>query len=744
MRKGEKAVQDAVEWKGQWLTSSLPAPDGLTTIFAHRSLGAPWLRTVFECETVPPRARLRYAAPGWCEVYVNGTRVGEEVLAPVVTQLDRRVTWLERDVTALLRPGRNAVAVLLGNGWYNCATVCSWKFESAPWRSLPPLLLQIEDGEGRVLTATSPRTWKAAPSAVVMNSLRNGETQDLRLDVPGVSLPEFDDRGWAAAERTNPPPGRLVPEDCEQCVIGERLAPVSKRWCHAEFTLYDFGRNLTGWCELEADGPAGAVVRVQYGERVRFDGSLDTEQLQLRPQHRNGPFQTDQYILDGKGPRRLRPHFTYHGFQYVQIWTVGGAEVRRVEACFIHTGFREAGRFTCPGNPELDRLQQVIRHTFLCNFTGIPTDCPHREKNGWTGDANLAMEAGIWNYDTRRAIAHFTDLVMDAQRPSGQLPAIAPTGGWGYERYAGPPYDAVVFEAAWLLYRFHDDLRLAERHYDGFARWLDYCRWHEVDEGIVDFGLGDWAPYDERQAPPVACTSTAFYYQCAARMARLAAALGRPGAEYRRWRALASRIHAGFRRAFMRPDGDCANGSLTALGCAIGCGLAAPRSKTVKLLRRRVRAAQWRAEFGIYGAKYVPRALAEAGFLEDVLRLFTQPEFPGWGHWLKLGATTLWEHWIGDASLNHIMFGDPSACLYRYFAGIQPAYRGFQSFILKPALRVRGFGDFDCTYHSDYGPIRSARLDGEYICSVPRHAEALLVLPDGTRTLKPGEHRFQI
>ena len=728
-------------WAGKWICAPFAASDGLDRTELFVSRGAPWVRTVFQCAKVPQSARLYIAAPGWCEAYVNGKRVGEQVLSPVVTQLTERTGYLCLEVGKLLKRGKNAIAVLLGNGWYQPQTKEVWEFHFAPWRNEPTVLVQLEDDDGNLLTA-SGASWKGAASFITMNALRNGESQDTRMGMTAevVSQPNYDDSAWRAVQISNPPPGRLAPEECEPCVIAERIPVASSNWRSDHCTIYDFDRNLTGWCEVEVEGPAGTEVILEYGERLRASGDLDTEEIKVFV--KSGRFQRDQYTLNGRGRQILHPHFTYHGFRYVRCWvTDSRVKVYKIAACFIHNAFQKTGQFST-SHKALNWLQQTTAHTYLCNFTGIPTDCPHREKNGWTGDANLALETGLWNFNARLADLHFGRLLMDAQRPSGQLPGIAPTGGWGFNWGNGPAWDSYIFEDAYQLWQFYGDETLVREQYDKMAKYLDYCRWHDTD-GVVDFGLGDWCPYKASHAPETAVVVTGFYYLDVRRMIEFAKLLGRTD-DIAWWETLAKRIHDGFNAKFSKADGGCANDSVTALATSLYFEFSPTPQKTLAKLLKLLKQEDYIADFGIMGAKFTPRVLGESGHLKELFQLFTQREFPGWIHWMEQGATTLWEEWNGNSSQMHIMFGDTSACIYRYFAGIQPTAPAFEKVLLRPAVDIPDLADFDCSYVAPQGTIvsrlKTIRDKRKYTCCVPKGIEATLELP-GQKPLKltPGK-----
>ncbi len=711
---------------GKWINAPFAALDDIDHTELLTSRGAPWVRTTFESST-NKNAKLYFSAPGWCEIYINGYRINKTVLTPVVTQLTARTGYLCVDVSKYLKSGKNAVAVLLGNGWFNCQTKENWEFQLAPWRAEPILLLSIEDENGNILTASN-KTWKGAPSFITMNSLRNGEFQDTRigLEPDFVSDPDFDDSDWENVFIANPPSGTLTLEDCEQCIIAEQFQPVKKSWLNAYCFVYDFGKNLSGWCELEAEGVSGSEIIVEYGEKLRANGDLDTEEIKIFV--KSGNFQTDKYILNGKGIQHLRPHFTYHGFRYVRITTSPRVEIHNITADFIHNDFSQLGNFVTT-NKELTWLQNAITHSYLCNYTGIPTDCPHREKNGWTGDANLALESGLWNFDVRKAAIHFGRMLMDAQRPSGQLPGIVPTGGWGYNY--GPAWDGYIFEAAYQLWMFYCDDTLIREQYDNMSKYISFCLWKE-DDGVLNYGLWDWCAYDESHVPETSLTSTGFYHQTIQRMEEFAEIIGRND-DIRKWQSLKEKVKTNFIKKFIQNDGGCGNNSVTALATALFFKLTPKPDATMNKLLDLLQMNEYIADFGILGAKMTGRVLGEMGRLEELFKLFTQPRFPGWIHWMNQGATTLWENWNGRESQTHVMYGDPSACFFRYFAGIRPTAPGFSKVEICPAVNVSGLSDFNCHYQTPHGIITSqlSTNNGQrkYTCKIPENMEVLLKLP---------------
>lgn len=727
------------QWSGYWINDGKCMGAPADTVGA-----APYLRRTFVCDRTPAEAKIYLCGLGWHELHVNGSRVGSRVLAPVVTQYDRRDSYIEYDVTSLLRPGRNAVAVLLGNGWYNCHSTRNWSFDRAPWRDWPKLLCDII-ADGRLL-AKSDCSWRVHESPVRFDALRNGEHYDARFEISGFADPDFDDSAWAPAAQCNPPGGLIVPEDLEPCRIMREYEPAGRTVLSPIQTVFDFGVNLTGWCEIEVEGPRGAAVRLEYAEQIRANGNITRDELDMYVS--DGEFQTDVYTLKGEGRELFHPHFTYHGFRYVRItsWEKD-VKVHSVKAQFIHNDFRETGKFES-SDPTLNRLQQITVQSYLSNFTGIPTDCPHREKNGWTGDAGLACETGLWNRDGRRAYLHFLRLLADTQRPSGQLPGIAPTGGWGYNWGSGPAWDSFLFEGVWQLYLFYGDDAPARELYDCMKRYVEYCRGMSEDN-LVRFGLGDWCHWNQHDIVPVEVTSSCYYYSDAVRLARFAALFGKNG-DAQTYTKLAAAIRKSFNAKFYRGDGSYASGNMTALAAPLFFGIAGQDQElTARKLVQLVRANAHKTDFGILGAKYVPRVLADYGYAQDAFQLITQPQFPGWGYWVRCGATTLWENWNGDSSQNHIMFGDISAWMYQYLGGAAPCFEapGFRRFTLKPNF-IPQLSHISMSHDTPHGPLLVSwkRDAGGVACevTVPDGCTAELCLPGQAEQEISGHHVFRV
>ena len=311
------------KWFGYWINTGKCLGTPTCEVGA-----APYLRKTFVCMEMPEKASVFLCGLGWHVLYVNGRKADDRVLAPVATQFDKHVSYLVYDVTKLLKKGKNAVVVQLGNGWYNCQTAENWNFDKAPWRDWPKLICDIEV-DGRIIDK-SDRSWKYHDSPVIFDALRNGEFYDASLELDGFSDPEYDDADWTNAVLCDPPAGSITLEDMEPCKIQKIYQPVNVYQIWSDKFVYDFGTNLTGWCRIAVEGEKGASVTIQYSERIR-PVSHDIDRRLIDQFIKSGEFQTDRYILKGDGEENWEPCFTYHGFRYAQVIFQGNVRLKKIE-----------------------------------------------------------------------------------------------------------------------------------------------------------------------------------------------------------------------------------------------------------------------------------------------------------------------------------------------------------------------------------------------------------------------------
>lgn len=718
------------DWQGTWI--------GGSTNLSYSP--APLLRGTFNLEGEIRRARAYICGLGYYDLYINGARIGDHLLDPGYTRYDKRALYVTYDVTDALHRGRNAVGVILGTGWYNVHTKAVWNFHQAPWRSAPKLLMQlrVEYADGRVETIGTDSRWKASTGPIIFDSIYGGETYDAGAEKTGWDQADYDDSNWPAAWAVAGPGDKLAAQMMPPIKADGILKPVKLTEPKPGVFVFDMGQNFAGFAELRLRAPAGTKVVMKYGERLDKNGMFDRADIQ---QHivRVDPsqqYQTDTYIAKGKGLETWHSRFDYHGFQYVEVTGFPGKPtLDNLYGVFIHSAVPVAGEFEC-SNRLLNRIWRAARWSYLSNLEGIPTDCPHREKNGWTGDAHLAAEQALFNYAPVSVYAKWINDLGDEQQPTGKLPGIVPTSGWGYAWGNGPAWDSAFLLIPFYLYEYCGDTRVLRDHYDGMKRYVDYLT-SRATNGIVNIGLNDWAPFQTKT--PADITDTAYYYRDA-QIVALAVSLTGNEADARKYNDLAASIKKAFNEKFYHPEaGLYGNGSQTALSCALYQGLVEPEHKS-RVLSNLVAAVEKRnnhIDTGILGAKYLLNALTENGRADVAYRIASQKDLPSWGWWIEQGATTLWEQWNGTESRNHIMFGDISAWFYKALAGINldPAAPAFKHIIIKPNV----VGDLNAAraiYDSVRGRIVSdwKVKDGRFnlTVSLPANTTATVYLPTTT------------
>jgi alpha-L-rhamnosidase len=712
-------------------------PEDKTTMEVDRSdwpqkAPSPIFRKTFNVQKPLARATAMICGLGCYELRLNGGKVGDHVLDPVYTRFDRRDLYATYDVTSQLTQGKNAVGVMLGNGFFNPFARDAWYFEKTPWRNDPMMLVQLRldyaDGTSEVVA--SDATWRASTGPVTHDGARHGEDYDARLEPAGWDTAAFDDSSWAEPKIVAGPKGVLSAEMMPPNRVMQTITPVSVTEPKPGVFVFDMGQNFSGWAQLKVSGPAGAKVTMHYSERILDDGTVD--QRISAPYVFEGPFQTNTYTLKGQGEEVWEPRFAFHGYRYVEVTGFPGKPTAdNVRGRVVHTAFAPTGSFEC-SNELLNKIQQCTLWSYRSNFVGIPTDCPHREKNGWTGDAHLACEQAMFNFNNVAAYEMWIQTLRDQQRPNGMFPGIVPTSGWGFDWGNGPAWDSAFILIPWYCYQYYGDVGLLEANYDQMKRYVDYLTGRAKDH-IVDIGLGDWVP--AKTETPVPVTSTGYYYVDATIVAKTAQLLGKTE-DAKKYADLAEEIRKAFNEKFCHKDGTVANNSQTSLSCAIHQGLAAPDQvpAIIDQLVKNVEGNNNHLDTGILGMKYLFRTLTNHGRTDVAYRIATQTTAPSYGAWIQRGATTLWEDWQDGYSRNHIMFGDISAWFYQALAGINidPEQPAFKHFFIRP----QPVGDLKwvrATHESIYGPIAVAweKKEGTFSLdiTVPVNTSATVSIP---------------
>lgn len=725
----ETGMMQISNWKGEWISDSKD--------IALKP--APYFRKQFQPSGKVKSARIYMAAAGLYELSINGQRVGDHRLDPMYTRFDRRTLYVTYDVTSLVNAKEVALGVLLGNGWYNHQSTAVWYFHEAPWRDRPKfcLDLRITYQDGREEVISSGTDWKTSLSPIILNSIYTAEHHDARLSQPGWDKAGFDDSKWKNVIPVNAPSQNIVAQQLHPIRFVEEISPAGVLMYSYQHYVYNLGRNISGISQISVKGEKGTEIRLKHGERLNQDGSVDQLNIDVhyRPTDDKDPFQTDIYILNGEGEETFWPHFNYKGFQYVEVTSNKPIEITKMRGFFMHSDVPPVGNVTS-SNDVLNKIWKATNASYLSNLFGYPTDCPQREKNGWTGDAHIASETGLYSFDGITVYEKWLADHRDEQQPNGVLPNIIPTSGWGYTWANGPDWTSTIAIIPWNIYMFYGDPKLLADCYDNLKRYVDHIT-DVSPSGLTDWGLGDWVPV--KSVTPKELTSSIYYFVDADILAKAAKILNNE-ADYQKYSALATKITSAINAKYLNQEtGIYGTGLQTELSAPLFWGIVPEnlKAKVVENLSKRVIADNKHLDVGLLGTKTILNALSENGYADLAYEVAAQETFPSWGWWIVNGATSLFENWPIDAksdiSLNHIMFGEVGAWYYKALGGMKPDQEnpGFKNVLLEPHF-VKGLDSFQASHDGPYGEIQSSwKRNGKtvvYQVVIPANSTATLKL----------------
>lgn len=673
--------------RGKWIGAPWQQEDGVAD-----SDAAPFLRTGFTLAPDVVQARAYVTGVGYFEFYLNGQKVGNDVLTPAQTDYGprkgirvghpvdpkfsgHRVLYLTYDVTALLKTGANAAGAVLGNGWYNRNDGREGKLEFGAPRFLLELHVRFADGSERVIV--SDENWKASKGPIVFNRMYQGERYDARLEQPGWCTSAFDDHAWRPVALRQPPGGLLQAQPAPADRVAEVVKPLSiTRLGDGHYRLA-FPEEISGWLRFRVNGPAGRKID------LRGWAQDTTEKHNL-----NGE---NSYILKGGGEETYAPHFTWFVFKDVEItgWP-GDLTPDQVQAEAVYTPVETTGRFTC-SNPLFEKIDRAYWRSQTDNLHGsLSSDCPHRERLGYTGDGQASCATAMHHFDLTAFYTKWVQDYFDAQHPeSGYVPDTAPFEGGG----GGPAWGAACILVPWQVYCQYGDRRMLERHYRGmkhFLTWMyslrspDGTLFCKLPDGKDTFwlNLGDWCAPNKKQ-PPRDLVHTFYLWRCTDFMAKIAGALGLEG-DACTYRTLAAGTAAAFHAKFY----DAQKGSYGPYGgnvFALVMGVPPDRLTRVRqALADDLHANGDHLDTGIFGTGFLFEVLCDNGMNALAYTVMNQRTCPGYGWWIEQGWTTTCEYWEGMASRNHPMFGGGLVWYYRRLAGLRAAAPGYRRILVEP------------------------------------------------------------
>lgn len=704
-----------------------------------------YLRQVFELHKPIRCATLYATARGLCELHLNGTRVGDAVLSPGWTDYHKRIQYQTYDVTDLLRVGSNAIGAILGDGWYHGHV--GHKRGRAHYGPHPQFLaqLQVEYFDGSSTTLVTGDAWRAATGPILFSDLLMGEAYDARKEIPGWDRPGFDDANWQPVRAEVGQPIQLVADRAQPMRVTHEIIPQSIAQPSVGSYVFDLGQNMVGWARLRVQGVAGTVVKMRFAEVLNPDGSIHTENLRTARA-------TDTYILSGDGPEVFEPHFTYHGFRYVELTGFPGEPAwDTITGCVVRSDLPVTGNFEC-SNPLVNQLWRNILWSQRGNFLSIPTDCPQRdERLGWMGDAQIFARTACLNMDAPAFFTKWMIDVEDAQSPSGGFPDVAPR--LVVLKDGAPAWGDAGIIVPWNIYQVYGDKQIIECHYEAMTRWMTYIQEanpHLLRTKRLNLNFGDWVAVDRRTSKEL--IATAYWAYDASLMSAMAQAIDRPE-DAARYGQLFEDIKAAFNAAYVFPDGRIEGGTQTAYVLALHMDLLPDdlRAAAAAHLVQEIRRCNWHLSTGFIGTAYLCPVLTENGYPDVAYRLLNSTSCPSWGYMAKHGATTMWERWNSWTekrglykpkmnSFNHYAFGAISEWLYRYVAGIDtdPRRPGYRHILIRPCPGG-GLTHAGAAYQSIHGRIASYWRVGQDTfhlnVSIPANTQATVFVPATVSTV---------
>ncbi|MFI0733614.1 glycoside hydrolase family 78 protein [Streptomyces sp. NPDC021225] len=720
---------------------------------------SPLLRHEFELRGPVRSARLYATALGVYEAELNGSRIGDHVLAPGWTAYDKRLRYQTHDVTTLLRPGRNAFGAVLGDGWFRGRIGFDGRTRAIYGDRLAFLAqLEVEYEDGTTQRVVTDGSWRAATGPVVSSGLYDGEAYDARLERTGWSEPGHDASGWRGVRVLERDLATLVAPDGPPVRRVEEIAPVAVATSPSGKTILDFGQNLVGRLRLTVSGEAGRRVTLRHAE-ILEDGELCTRPLRTAAA-------TDTYTLRGQGTEVYEPRFTFHGFRYAEV--TGAPDdfdpAAAVRAVVLHSDLMRTGHFSC-SDELVNRLHENVVWGMRGNFLDVPTDCPQRdERLGWTGDIQVFSPTASFLYDSAGFVGSWLADLAAEQGENGVVPFVVPKVVPGADTPTAAWGDAATV-VPWVLYERYGDTGILATQYDSMRGWVDHVASLAGEDRLWDSGFqfGDWLdPTAPAGRPDAAATAgelvaTAYFFRSADIVARTAEVVGRTE-DAERYRALADEIRAAFRAEYVTGAGRMMSDAPTAYALALCFGLldaGAQRGRAGDRLAQLVRGNGYKIATGFVGTPLICDALTRTGHADTAYRLLLQRECPSWLYPVTMGATTIWERWdsllpdgtvnpSGMTSFNHYALGAVADWLHRTVAGLAPAEPGYRRLRVAPRPGG-GLTHAEARLRTPYGTaeVSWTLSDGELTVRalVPPNTTAEVVPPDGGDVVEVGSGR---
>lgn len=617
---------------------------------------APIFKKQFAITEMPQHATLSVCALGLGYVYLNGAPITSDLFTAPVSDYNKTLWFNVYNVKSLLKEGKNEICAIVGNGFYG------WDFASADYRGNPKLLLSLSMDEETVL---SDESWVASinDSPVIYNELRSGETYDCSR---GENWRNFGTADYIPVKLSeNPPKGTLRECLCQPIREFERYSPIKIFKNSDNNTVYDFGQNISGYLDIKLSGKAGSIISIRHGEHIFEDGTLDYRGMNKHPFHRKHDFQTNKIILSGDLDSPVF-RFAYHGFRYVEI--EGECEITEINSVFVHQAVDKISSFNC-SNELLNKISKCGDISVWSNMFYTLTDCPTREKLGWTNDALASGEQILMNFDSIPFFEKWLTDILDAVYEDGNLPPIIPAWGWTTKNYTGVLCTGIIFELPFAMYYADGNEEYIRVAYPYMLRHLDWLLSNFTSDGLLAVMLGDWGGGDDFVSfTPVKFVDTALTIKYAQLTLKAEEILGK---NTTRTKEIYNKIYKRFFSLFYNKENDrCTVETQTAVSMLICIKNDCITEGLSRQLTELVFKKDNHLDCGMVGLQYLVPALDMIGRNDLVYKIITATGYPSYSLWMEDGATTLYEAWNMKQSANHHMNSSAVSWFMKKLVGI--------------------------------------------------------------------------
>ncbi len=737
------------DWSAQWI--------GLDKLFpwdsdAHKArLSARYLRKEFTSKKEIKSAKVYISGLGLYELYINGKKIGDQVLAPGPTDYFKTVLYNTFDVTEHIKKGKNAIGTILGNGrYFNMRQ--NYKPHKVKTFGYPKMLLQfeIEYADGSKEVIISDNTWKITTDGPIRtNNDFDGEEYDANKELNGWNTVGYNDRRWLRAESVEAPGGVVVAQMNKNMKVMNTLKPIGINALTADTFVIDMGQNMTGWPKLKVQGKKGDQVTLRLAETIDGNGRLKRENLRSAQA-------TCIYTLKGDGVEEWEPRFVSHGFRYIEVTGYPGTPtVNDFEGKMVYDDMEAIGTFES-SNPVLNQLHKNATWGIAGNYKGVPLDCPQRdEKQPWLGDRTTGCFGESFLYDNESFYIKWLDDIRDSQKENGSISDIAPSYYMTYysDNMTWPGTYLFVAE---MIHRQYGNAEPIKRHYPTMRKWFLHMKNNYMDKNFImtKDKYGDWCvppespelihTQDPSRITDGKLIATAYTYKILEFLIKFAN-LSDNKQDIEEYKALAENVRKGFNKEFFNPEtAQYSNYTVTANLLPLAFGMVEPEYEDLvfkNMLDRIVNREKLHMSTGVIGTQWIMRELTKRGRADVAYTMATQTTYPGWGYSIEKGATTIWELWNGDTanpkmnSHNHVMaLGDVLVWMYEDLAGIKTHKNqaGFKMLWMKPHP-TETLTSAKATHKTPYGWAKSDwKLEGEnftWKVTIPANTKANILVP---------------